>query len=99
MRVGTQLSQAHITYYFQNESASLALTAQLSYLRTLAQEAEKSDDEPLIRHYGVRLRVAIDDLLKDIVWQHLRMRDASPQKALDAIASDHLLPQPIRGAQ
>ncbi len=89
VRVGIQLSQARITYYFQNEDPDLSLAANLPYLLDVAREAEQHGREPLLRHYGTRLRMAVEDLLKDIGTHHLGV-DATPDRIIHALARDHL---------
>ena len=89
VRVTTQLTQTRISYYFQNERAELSLAANLPYVRQLATAAEHQEHEPLVRQFGARLRMAIDELLREIGEYHLGMR-ADPDRILDALARDHL---------
>ena len=89
VRVTTQLTQTRISYYFQNERAELSLAANLPYVRQLATAAEHQEREPLVRQFGARLRMAIDELLREIGEYHLGMR-ADPDRILDALARDHL---------
>ena len=87
--VAAQLSQARITYYFQNEDPEHGLASTLPYVLALARSAEREGREPAIRQLATRLRMAVEDLLCDIGDAHLGVT-ASPDKVLDALARDHL---------
>jgi hypothetical protein len=91
VRVTSDLAQAHITYYFQNEQQHLALDAQLPYVLALARAAEARTNDPLVAHYGARLRFAIEDLLAEVATHHLGVPGAPPEQVIDALARDHLL--------
>ena len=89
VRVATDLAQAEITYYFQNEQTELSLGVQLPYILALARAAEANDRPPLVRHYGTRLRLAIETLLDDIGAHHLGLPEAPPERVIAALRADH----------
>jgi hypothetical protein len=91
IKASAQLAQLRVTYYFQNQSEELRLAAQLPYVLALARAAERHATEPLIRHHGTALRLAIENLLADIGRQYLHLHDAPAEAVLDALARDHLL--------
>jgi len=92
LRIGAELAQSRVTYYFQNSSRELALASQLPYVLELARAAERcGDTEPALRHHGTLLRMATESLLADVGRFFLDLRDAAPEQVLDALARDHLL--------
>lgn len=92
--VATDLGRSEVSYYFQNEEPQLALASQLPWVLALARAAEDPEQEPLVRHYGTRLRLAVEKLLDDVGRRYLRMRDAPANAVLAALARDQLLPAP-----
>jgi hypothetical protein len=90
-KISSDLAQARITYYLQNESPDLLLAGQLPYVLALARAAEQTDGEPLVRHQGSALRLALDDFLADVGQQYLNLRDASTDTIIRALQKDHLL--------
>jgi hypothetical protein len=94
LSVSARLQQATVTYYFQNPSEEAALATQLPYLLALARAAEARGPAPAIRHHGTMLRVALEQLLKDMGEQYVDLHDAPAERVIEAIARDHLLPAP-----
>ncbi len=91
VRVTSDLAQAHVTYYFQNEQQHLALGAQLPYVLALARAAEAREDEAVLAYHGARLRLSITDLLSEISVHHLGVSHAPPERIIEALARDHML--------
>lgn len=90
--VGTQLEQSEISYYFVNEAPELSLASQLPYVLALSRAAEEPSRPTLVRHYGTRLRRTVEMMLRHIAERHLKIPAEPPERVLDALAADHLLP-------
>jgi hypothetical protein len=96
-RITSQLAQGRVTYYFQHDSPDLSLASTLRYVLDLARAAESRAGEPLLRHYGMALRLAVEALLAEIGEQFLAMKGAEPRAIIAALARDQLLPPvPVR---
>lgn len=91
LRVGSDLSQSRVTYYFQNRKPKISLGVQLPYVLALARTAESSAAAPAVQHRGMLLRRAVESTLGDIAEEFLDIRDGSPEEVLQALARDHML--------
>ncbi len=91
IRIGSQLQQSRVTYYFQNEDPNVALAEQLPWALSYAHAAEERGTEPAIRRHGVLLRTAIEQLLTQIGAEFLGLPDAPPGRIIMALAEDHLI--------
>jgi hypothetical protein len=94
LRVGAQLRQTRVTYYFQNEAPEVALTSQLPWVLDYARAAETQGPEPAIRGHGMLLRTAVEQMVGELGEHFLDIRDAPPEEVIARLAEDHLLPKP-----
>jgi hypothetical protein len=90
----TQLSQARVSYYFQSEDQTLALTHHLPWILALGRTAEREGQPPLIRHLGTALRLAVESFVADVTATYLNVRGVPVDAGIEALARDHLLPPP-----
>lgn len=97
LRVGSDLSQSRVTYYFQNRKPEISLTSQLPYVLALAHAAESMAVAPALRHRGALLRRAVESTLADLGTEFLDLHDAPPDVVLRALARDHMVAGGKRG--
>ena len=91
LRVGSDLSQSRVTYYFQNRRPGISLTSQVPYALALARAAESPEAAPAVRHRGRLLRHALESSLAEIGAEFLNLTDAEPEEILRALARDHMV--------
>jgi hypothetical protein len=91
LRVGSELGQSRVSYYFQNRAPELSLAWQLPYVLALARAAQAAGVAPAIQHHGALLRSAAEGLLEDLGEQFLELRHSPADRVLEALATDHLL--------
>jgi hypothetical protein len=91
VRICTQFEQSQVTYYFQNKQPEAALFRQVPYVLELAAAAERGDAGPEVRHHGTLLRIATEDLVRDMGEQFLDARDEPIDVVLGRLADNHLL--------
>lgn len=92
LRVGSQLQQSRVTYYFQDADTERNLACELPYVIDLADAAASAEDvAPAVRYQGRTLRLAIDDVLREIGSEFLEMEHAAPAEVLSKLRADQLL--------
>lgn len=90
LRIGSQLRQSRITYYFQSESREDALSTQLPWVLEYARTAEAEAPESVVRRHGMLLRIAVEQVVADLGEQFVNMRDAPTEDIIACLAEDHL---------
>lgn len=91
IRIGSQLKQSRVTYYFQDQNPDVALAMQLPWVLAYARAAEERGSEPAIRRHGMLLRRAAEQLLAQLGAEFLDLRDAPPGRIITALAEDQLI--------
>jgi hypothetical protein len=89
--MAARLGQARVSYYFQNDEADLTLACALPYALKLARAAAGAEGESGIRHHGVLLRKAVEQLVAQLGDQYLSLRQVPPEKVLEELQRDHRL--------